>query len=148
MIRRPPRSTRVRSSAASDVYKRQDIWISEQLCIIFVKRIVHSLGSSAQVSYLHETVCDILKKWIVKKYCHKKKRRKQKYPGRLFIFINVHSNTPLSYKRAGSIHAHLEVLVIHGNLMEGKFLSLIHISEPTRPLYISYAVFCLKKFFF
>eukprot|EP00831_Metopus_contortus_P049996 TRINITY_DN4181_c0_g2_i2.p2 TRINITY_DN4181_c0_g2~~TRINITY_DN4181_c0_g2_i2.p2 ORF type:complete len:114 (+),score=10.24 TRINITY_DN4181_c0_g2_i2:389-730(+) len=26
-----------------------------------------------------------------------------------------------------------------------KFLSLIHISEPTRPLYISYAVFCLKK---
>ena len=26
-----------------------------------------------------------------------------------------------------------------------KYLSLIHISEPTRPLYISYAVFCLKK---
>src|SRR5665811_154396 len=25
MIRRPPRSTRVRSSAASDVYKRQDV---------------------------------------------------------------------------------------------------------------------------
>ena len=24
-------------------------------------------------------------------------------------------------------------------------LSLIHISEPTRPLYISYAVFCLKQ---
>ena len=30
----------------------------------------------------------------------------------------------------------------------GVALSLIHISEPTRPLYISYAVFCLKKFFF
>src|SRR5665811_312069 len=27
MIRRPPRSTRVRSSAASDVYKRQDEYI-------------------------------------------------------------------------------------------------------------------------
>eukprot|EP00831_Metopus_contortus_P050376 TRINITY_DN42368_c0_g1_i3.p1 TRINITY_DN42368_c0_g1~~TRINITY_DN42368_c0_g1_i3.p1 ORF type:complete len:215 (+),score=25.81 TRINITY_DN42368_c0_g1_i3:333-977(+) len=27
----------------------------------------------------------------------------------------------------------------------GESLSLIHISEPTRPLYISYAVFCLKK---
>ena len=26
-------------------------------------------------------------------------------------------------------------------------LSLIHISEPTRPLYISYAVFCLRDFF-
>ncbi|CZS03852.1 hypothetical protein CDFC105_81599 [Clostridioides difficile] len=25
------------------------------------------------------------------------------------------------------------------------YMSLIHISEPTRPLYISYAVFCLKK---
>ena len=28
------------------------------------------------------------------------------------------------------------------------YLSLIHISEPTRPLYIAYAVFCLKKIFF
>ena len=27
MIRRPPRSTRVRSSAASDVYKRQSKWL-------------------------------------------------------------------------------------------------------------------------
>ena len=27
-------------------------------------------------------------------------------------------------------------------------LSLIHISEPTRRVVISYAVFCLKKFFF
>src|SRR5450756_3248481 len=26
MIRRPPRSTQSRSSAASDVYKRQDVW--------------------------------------------------------------------------------------------------------------------------
>ena len=30
-------------------------------------------------------------------------------------------------------------------LKELRDLSLIHISEPTRPLYISYAVFCLKK---
>ena len=27
----------------------------------------------------------------------------------------------------------------------GRCLSLIHISEPTRPLYIAYAVFCWKK---
>ena len=32
-----------------------------------------------------------------------------------------------------------------GGLSLGLHLSLIHISEPTRPLYISYAVFCLKK---
>ena len=31
------------------------------------------------------------------------------------------------------------------NLSSAAQLSLIHISEPTRPLYISYAVFCLKK---
>ena len=31
MIRRPPRSTRVRSSAASDVYKRQDFFLSEDV---------------------------------------------------------------------------------------------------------------------
>src|SRR5665254_26898 len=65
MIRRPPRSTRVRSSAASDVYKRQGRW------------------------------------WVRK----------------------------------------------HGSLRNpfSFTLSLIHISEPTRLLSISYAVFCLKK---
>eukprot|EP00831_Metopus_contortus_P042453 TRINITY_DN33642_c0_g1_i3.p1 TRINITY_DN33642_c0_g1~~TRINITY_DN33642_c0_g1_i3.p1 ORF type:complete len:129 (+),score=10.39 TRINITY_DN33642_c0_g1_i3:181-567(+) len=31
------------------------------------------------------------------------------------------------------------------SLRQDTDLSLIHISEPTRPLYISYAVFCLKK---
>ena len=35
---------------------------------------------------------------------------------------------------------------IWGFMLEpARTLSLIHISEPTRPLYISYAVFCLKK---
>src|SRR5665254_10598 len=73
MIRRPPRSTRVRSSAASDVYKRQ---------------------------------------------------------------------VPLLCGRQISPPGH------RGG---GPGLSLIHISEPTRLLSISYAVFCLKKkknFFF
>eukprot|EP00831_Metopus_contortus_P022284 TRINITY_DN20160_c0_g2_i1.p3 TRINITY_DN20160_c0_g2~~TRINITY_DN20160_c0_g2_i1.p3 ORF type:complete len:174 (-),score=38.12 TRINITY_DN20160_c0_g2_i1:104-625(-) len=32
-----------------------------------------------------------------------------------------------------------------GPMYSALILSLIHISEPTRPLYISYAVFCLKK---
>ena len=34
---------------------------------------------------------------------------------------------------------------ISGDFSKLMILSLIHISEPTRPLYISYAVFCLKK---
>eukprot|EP00831_Metopus_contortus_P061322 TRINITY_DN53168_c0_g1_i1.p2 TRINITY_DN53168_c0_g1~~TRINITY_DN53168_c0_g1_i1.p2 ORF type:complete len:135 (+),score=24.87 TRINITY_DN53168_c0_g1_i1:148-552(+) len=37
-----------------------------------------------------------------------------------------------------------EVAIITFHSLEDR-LSLIHISEPTRPLYISYAVFCLKK---
>ena len=35
MIRRPPRSTRVRSSAASDVYKRQDLY-GRELTVTFL----------------------------------------------------------------------------------------------------------------
>ena len=37
----------------------------------------------------------------------------------------------------------LFLIIRHGSVVIE--LSLIHISEPTRPLYISYAVFCLKK---
>eukprot|EP00831_Metopus_contortus_P032027 TRINITY_DN25977_c0_g1_i1.p1 TRINITY_DN25977_c0_g1~~TRINITY_DN25977_c0_g1_i1.p1 ORF type:complete len:111 (+),score=16.58 TRINITY_DN25977_c0_g1_i1:91-423(+) len=36
-------------------------------------------------------------------------------------------------------------LRVSGSQCNDLYLSLIHISEPTRPLYISYAVFCLKK---
>src|SRR5665811_1854727 len=45
MIRRPPRSTRVRSSAASDVYKRQqndllNIWERDRKTVLFVTHSV------------------------------------------------------------------------------------------------------------
>ena len=40
---------------------------------------------------------------------------------------------------------YLELVEPTQNQNKGLRLSLIHISEPTRPLYISYAVFCLKK---
>ena len=39
-------------------------------------------------------------------------------------------------------------LLTVGTLIAGYYLSLIHISEPTRLQLISYAVFCLKKKFF
>src|SRR5665254_29533 len=74
MIRRPPRSTRVRSSAASDVYKRQgQLLLDAPDCF------------------------------------------QRLYGGRAVLFVAPY------------------------------LLSLIHISEPTRLLSISYAVFCLKK---
>ena len=80
MIRRPPRSTQSRSSAASDVYKRQVQGASDRR------------GGSAALS-----------------------ARIAGFPGR-------------------------------GSIPPSRLdLSLIHISEPTRLLSISYAVFCLKK---
>ena len=80
MIRRPPSSTQSRSSAASDVYKRQ------------------------------VRICSFV--------CHRKILR----------------------FRIG--HAHGLHRFADGRVQR---LSLIHISEPTRLLSISYAVFCLKK---
>ena len=80
MIRRPPRSTQSRSSAASDVYKRQDspeTW-QETPAVIGMAKFDHT---------------DDKGHWF---------------------------------------DVRLD-------------LSLIHISEPTRLLSISYAVFCLKK---
>eukprot|EP00831_Metopus_contortus_P054783 TRINITY_DN4617_c0_g1_i4.p1 TRINITY_DN4617_c0_g1~~TRINITY_DN4617_c0_g1_i4.p1 ORF type:complete len:184 (-),score=19.90 TRINITY_DN4617_c0_g1_i4:55-579(-) len=47
-----------------------------------------------------------------------------------------------SYRSFGRSSSHKLSLQFNNS---GYFLSLIHISEPTRPLYISYAVFCLKK---
>src|SRR5674536_378527 len=46
-----------------------------------------------------------------------------------------------SNQRNDSIGVYVNLLSIHSVLI----LSLIHISEPTRLLSISYAVFCLKK---
>eukprot|EP00831_Metopus_contortus_P039793 TRINITY_DN31169_c0_g1_i1.p1 TRINITY_DN31169_c0_g1~~TRINITY_DN31169_c0_g1_i1.p1 ORF type:complete len:153 (-),score=38.21 TRINITY_DN31169_c0_g1_i1:32-490(-) len=62
---------------------------------------------------------------------------------------NVHSNrakkqNDIVFTKSESKHENVN----QNNEEEKKgeyVLSLIHISEPTRPLYISYAVFCLKK---
>ena len=81
MIRRPPRSTQSRSSAASDVYKRQGLDRPTATAFSFYLAIP-TLGLA--------TVFELIKSL-------------------------------------------------------DQILSLIHISEPTRLLRISYAVFCLKK---
>ena len=80
MIRRPPRSTQSRSSAASDVYKRQ----------------IEGLSPA--------------------------------------ISIDQKSASRNPRSTVGTVTEVYDYL-----------LSLIHISEPTRLLSISYAVFCLKK---
>ena len=88
MIRRPPRSTQSRSSAASDVYKRQ-------VLIGLIRDIDNPLATR----------------------------------------FELRAPNPLS-------NTYLVLASIYQAVVD---LSLIHISEPTRLLSISYAVFCLKK---
>ena len=86
MIRRPPRSTLDRSSAASDVYKRQLVFRGHRLVAgvleeqrFFVHLILRELGRKVlqPVSYTHlrahETVLDLVCRLLLekkKKYLH------------------------------------------------------------------------------
>ena len=61
----------------------------------------------------------------------------------------MENNQPIIVKRvkkvAGGHHGGAWKIAFADFATAMMALSLIHISEPTRPLYISYAVFCLKK---
>src|SRR5674536_389647 len=100
MIRRPPRSTLSSSSAASDVYKRQE-------------------------------------------KCQARKKESQRahimFSLRAFLRLEVQriKNGISWFESKMKIHRVAAIVYLN--------LSLIHISEPTRLLSISYAVFCLKK---
>eukprot|EP00658_Telonema_sp_P-2_P078822 TRINITY_DN7475_c0_g2_i3.p1 TRINITY_DN7475_c0_g2~~TRINITY_DN7475_c0_g2_i3.p1 ORF type:complete len:110 (+),score=31.06 TRINITY_DN7475_c0_g2_i3:92-421(+) len=59
---------------------------------------------------------------------------------RVLTFTTLCLNTSQSLVRKGD-----ESTAMLGCWGEAVYLSLIHISEPTRLLSISYAVFCLKK---
>ena len=61
--------------------------------------------------------------------------------GRFIVFYTFRGDISL----AGVVGLALLGLLFYVILEQLERLSLIHISEPTRPLYISYAVFCLKK---
>src|SRR5450756_67625 len=55
MIRRPPRSTQSRSSAASDVYKRQDLWSNtNELLLSVANRIYARRGDSVEEIFTWE----------------------------------------------------------------------------------------------
>ena len=92
MIRRPPRSTLDRSSAASDVYKRQVArdFINESG---YEGKFGHGLGHG--------------------------------------LGIEVHEIPSVSQKMDMLLPANVVVTIEPGIYVEG--LSLIHISEPTRP---------------
>ena len=80
MIRRPPRSTLDRSSAASDVYKRQTLMIGKKLLEeeylsiaeeLFYKSIILMPDDDESVSYTHlrahETVLDLVCRLLLEK---------------------------------------------------------------------------------
>ena len=83
MIRRPPRSTLDRSSAASDVYKRQELEAALGFANRVAARVVTRLGATAAlprrseleaVSYTHlrahETVLDLVCRLLLEKKKH------------------------------------------------------------------------------
>ena len=61
----------------------------------------------------------------------------------LLVFVFVFS--PVVMSMIFSFNSDRFPTIPLGGFTTHWYLSLIHISEPTRPLYISYAVFCLKK---
>ena len=121
MIRRPPRSTQGRSSAASDVYKRQSMIIfgSENM-----GRQVPSDVAQQFIALASDTDWEVqVAGFYIAYYALMMVAHMEKYGTKeeQFALISVKN---------------------HRNAM---YLSLIHISEPTRLLSISYAVFCFKK---
>src|SRR5450756_2748086 len=106
MIRRPPRSTQSRSSAASDVYKRQE-------------DALHDVGHQVVVGQ-HDPFWD-------------SSGSPRVLEGRDVLHgVDLH----LWHVRGGRLDYFTEIIDARSF-----FLSLIHISEPTRLGMISYAVF-------
>src|SRR5680860_1608065 len=116
MIRRPPRSTQSRSSATSDVYKRQVHGAAARLELIgqgqSTDRVVEP-GAEPSLVLVGERqlVCRA-------------------------------RNLRIEHERV--LRVHDRGFRSTGEQLAGMCLSLIHISEPTRRTPISYAVFCLK----
>src|SRR5450756_2333976 len=61
MIRRPPRSTQSRSSAASDVYKRQVLATDEHGRITFLNPVAEALTGWSGLEVRKKAVADVLR---------------------------------------------------------------------------------------
>src|SRR5450756_2231669 len=115
MIRRPPRSTQSRSSAASDVYKRQrdaGDW----------KRSNKDLGRVLAMAHL-----------TLERDRREGTNEFEEWPQRMWDALQEKFGADARTLAMGA-HTGIDALLA---------LSLIHISEPTRLGMISYAVFCL-----
>eukprot|EP00658_Telonema_sp_P-2_P059632 TRINITY_DN48757_c0_g1_i1.p1 TRINITY_DN48757_c0_g1~~TRINITY_DN48757_c0_g1_i1.p1 ORF type:complete len:127 (-),score=30.75 TRINITY_DN48757_c0_g1_i1:119-499(-) len=123
MIRRPPRSTLSSSSAASDVYKRQ------------VEPPVRLFDAIVRHCVVHSVLARVQEHLVV-------------LEGECGVLV-VHLAVPAVQLDVDLVRVGVDVQVsmceAGGGSGAHHDLSLIHISEPTRLLSISYAVFCLKK---
>eukprot|EP00658_Telonema_sp_P-2_P067600 TRINITY_DN56516_c0_g1_i1.p1 TRINITY_DN56516_c0_g1~~TRINITY_DN56516_c0_g1_i1.p1 ORF type:complete len:144 (-),score=25.43 TRINITY_DN56516_c0_g1_i1:79-510(-) len=130
MIRRPPRSTLSSSSAASDVYKRQLYNYDQKVGPTLVN------GGGGGVPELNELLEEgAIQYGLIRMSFGTGRFRRTKY-----IFFQWAGDAVSAMKKG---RAAMDVPAMVDKL--GRALSLIHISEPTRLLSISYAVFCLKK---
>src|SRR5450756_3233246 len=130
MIRRPPRSTQSRSSAASDVYKRQlAVRVEADEHELAVRRDQHLailLEVAAYLLALGDHACVVADRF----------RLDSAASGELAAERLRPALRELARREQPAV----------GDAGAGVLqLSLIHISEPTRLGMISYAVFCLKK---
>src|SRR5450756_410184 len=117
MIRRPPRSTQSRSSAASDVYKRQGGMV-EAIDAGFVQREIQSSAYRYQKSIEDSS--------------------------RIIVGVNkfqLQEEAPRDLLKVDPALRQIQIDKIQ-QVKSTRDLSLIHISEPTRLGMISYAVFC------
>eukprot|EP00658_Telonema_sp_P-2_P029036 TRINITY_DN22144_c0_g1_i1.p1 TRINITY_DN22144_c0_g1~~TRINITY_DN22144_c0_g1_i1.p1 ORF type:complete len:183 (+),score=62.93 TRINITY_DN22144_c0_g1_i1:99-647(+) len=159
MIRRPPRSTLSSSSAASDVYKRQ-AWVMEGYDterINSASRIKNvfacwngGVASKAALFYNGIRFREGMKE-LGQEDCSQSECSLWSMDAHKLGYHNIIIDPSVQSGYAWSNYINnfrdsspeVKAGVYSPNVY--KDLSLIHISEPTRLLSISYAVFCLKK---
>ena len=158
MLRRPPRSTLSSSSAASDVYKRQENYFDDEIELRGYKQYWYGAEKVPEIDQKNENIPTIIKPLPKETVFHGTVKFKNLSEDELGLLLwalqldngcyqGIGKGKPFGY---GCVSVKIDSL---SELDAGKLygsstltdLSLIHISEPTRRTPISYAVFCLKK---
>eukprot|EP00825_Cyclidium_porcatum_P029166 TRINITY_DN31212_c0_g1_i2.p1 TRINITY_DN31212_c0_g1~~TRINITY_DN31212_c0_g1_i2.p1 ORF type:complete len:159 (-),score=20.56 TRINITY_DN31212_c0_g1_i2:52-528(-) len=143
MRRRPPRSTHCISSAASDVYKRQQQLFKQDVLSKyyqekFTQQVSRVISSGKYKDVKIKNSLKLNNKNLagfMEQSIFTTSRTRQNSPQRYdYLQTEASATKP---RRSIDYQTHLKT--------QHQYLSLIHISEPTRLGMISYAVFCLKK---
>ena len=135
MIRRPPRSTLDRSSAASDVYKRQDYVLSWGPMILghAAPAVIRTIKKAADngTSYGAPTELEVILARMIRDAFPSMEKVRLVSSGTEAVMSAIRvargfTKRDSILKFEGCYHGHSDYLL-------AKALSLIHISEPTRP---------------